>query len=118
MRCMACGAEMRLMSAVPDETLMVPGYEHHTLQCMGCNDIERRLVFNRERAAQAAEPVVEDVAPPVSPEPANANDINASEIHANEIHANEIQIPAEPVAPPPQSAWRRAVAMFRGRQAG
>ena len=43
MRCMACGAEMRLMSAVPDETLMVPGYEHHTLQCMGCNDIERRL---------------------------------------------------------------------------
>ena len=81
MLCMACGAEMRLMSAVPDETLMVPGYEHHTLQCMGCNDIERRLVFNRERAAQAAaEQVVEDVAPPVSPEPGNAHEISANEI--------------------------------------
>jgi hypothetical protein len=109
---MACGAEMRLMSAVPDETLMVPGYEHHTLQCMGCNDIERRLVFNRERAAQAAaEQVVEDAAPPVSPEPANAHEPANEPASANKIAAG-------PVAPSPQSAWRRAVAMFRGRHAG
>ena len=35
MRCMACGAEMQVVQVVPDDTLMVPGYEHHTLQCSG-----------------------------------------------------------------------------------
>ena len=94
MRCMVCGAEMRLMQVVPDATLEVPGYEHHTLQCSGCNDVERRLVFNRESAARAAEPVPESAAPPVSPAAANSS---------------------ERVAVP--SAWKRAVAMFRGRHA-
>jgi len=74
------------MQVVPDATLEVPGYEHHTLQCSGCNDVERRLVFNRESAARAAEPV--------SPAAANSS---------------------ERVAVP--SAWKRAVAMFRGRHA-
>jgi len=34
---------MHVVQVVPDDTLMVPGYERHTLQCSGCNDIERRL---------------------------------------------------------------------------
>jgi hypothetical protein len=92
---MACGAEMRLMQVVPDETLEVPGYEHHTLQCSGCNDVEQRLVFNRESAARAAEPVPESVAPPVPPVAAESSE--------------RIAVP---------SAWKRAVAMFRGRPAG
>ena len=40
---------MRLMQAVPDNTMMVSGYEHHTLQCTGCDEVERRLVFTREK---------------------------------------------------------------------
>jgi hypothetical protein len=44
---MACGAEMRLLEAVPAETMMVPGYEHHTFECPACHDQERRLVFAR-----------------------------------------------------------------------
>jgi hypothetical protein len=66
MRCMACGAEMRLMQVVPDDTMMVAGYEHHTLQCTGCDEVERRLVFNREKT-----PVDSVPAPPtrrVAPE--------------------------------------------------
>ena len=55
------------MQVVPDETLEVPGYERHTLQCSRCNDVERRLVFNRESAERASEPVPESTAPPVSP---------------------------------------------------
>ncbi len=94
MRCMACGAEMRLMQVVPDETLEVPGYERHTLQCLGCNDVERRLVFNRESAARAAEPVRESTAPPVPPIAVESSE--------------RIAVP---------SAWKRAVAMFRGRHA-
>jgi hypothetical protein len=89
---------MRLMQVVPDATLEVPGYEHHTLQCSGCNDVERRLVFNRESAARAAEPVPESTAPPVPPVPPVA--VESSE---------RIAVP---------SAWKRAVAMFRGRHAG
>ena len=98
MRCMACGAEMRVVQVVPDDTLMVPGYERHTLQCSGCNDIEHRLVFNREaaeQAAAAAEAESTPVAPPAAPMPEPAN---------------------EPVRTP--SPWQRAIAMLRGRHAG
>jgi len=58
---MACGAEMRVVQVVPDETMMVPGYEHHTLQCTGCNDVERRLVFSRGKT-----PVDNVPAPPTT----------------------------------------------------
>lgn len=50
MRCILCGAEMRLVQAARDETMMVPGYEDQTLECPECNEIERRRVFNGERA--------------------------------------------------------------------
>jgi hypothetical protein len=95
MRCMACGAEMRLMQVVPDDTMMVAGYEHHTLQCTGCDEVERRLVFSREKT-----PVESVPAPPAKRE-------------APETKAPETERQSERVAAP--SAWARAVAMFRGR---
>src|SRR5438132_772824 len=67
MKCLACGTEMQLVEAVPDETIMVAGFEHRTLQCPGCNEVERRLVFNPDRAAAAADAASVTVAPPVSP---------------------------------------------------
>ena len=51
MRCMVCGEEMRLVQTVPDETMIVPGFEHHILTCPGCHDEERRLVFIRQPEA-------------------------------------------------------------------
>jgi hypothetical protein len=45
MRCPACGVEMHLIKVVPDEAMMVPGYEEHTFECSGCHDHVRRLVF-------------------------------------------------------------------------
>ena len=90
MRCMACGAEMRVVEVVPDETTMVPGYERHTLQCTGCNDTERRLVFSREKTP------VESVPPPTQ--------------------AEAPQSAPQTERAPAQSAWARALAMFRGRQ--
>jgi hypothetical protein len=42
---MVCGEEMRLVQTVPDETMVVPGFEHHILNCPYCHDEERRLVF-------------------------------------------------------------------------
>src|SRR6516165_4108782 len=51
MRCMVCGAEMRLTQSVPDETMLVPGFEHHTLVCPSCQDEEQRLVFVHHSAS-------------------------------------------------------------------
>jgi hypothetical protein len=45
MRCMLCGEEMRLVRATRDEALLVPGFEHHVLNCPSCHDEETRLVF-------------------------------------------------------------------------
>src|SRR5882757_7593490 len=56
MRCMSCGAEMRMLQVEPDDTMMVPGYERQTLQCSGCNEVERRTVFSGENSSRPAEP--------------------------------------------------------------
>jgi hypothetical protein len=61
MRCVTCGAEMILVKVVPDETMIVEGFERYTLQCLECGEIEQRFVFKNaaaraaESAAQAAE---------------------------------------------------------------
>jgi predicted RNA-binding Zn-ribbon protein involved in translation (DUF1610 family) len=56
-RCIACGEKMLLLNVVPDRTMIVPGYEHQTLQCPGCGETEHRLVFKSERSPLAsAEP--------------------------------------------------------------
>ena len=49
MRCLVCAAEMYVMQVEQDRTMPVPGFEHHTLECLECGDIERRLVFTREK---------------------------------------------------------------------
>jgi hypothetical protein len=46
---------MRVMQVVQDNTMMVSGYEHQTLQCPACEEVEQRFVFSR--ASEAAEPV-------------------------------------------------------------
>jgi hypothetical protein len=63
MLCIGCGAEMRLLQVVPDNTMMVPGYEHRTWQCSGCNEVERRLVFTREKTP------IEKIAPATAETP-------------------------------------------------
>jgi len=109
MRCMVCGAEMRVMQVVPDDTMMVPGYEHHTLQCTGCNDVERRLVFSRERAWRAAQgEAAPTIAPDVEHDP---QDFVVPDAVA--VESAEQLVTARNAAP---SAWKRAVAMFLGRQ--
>jgi hypothetical protein len=45
MRCMACGEEKVLAEAMPAQDMAVPGFEYQTLECPGCNDTERRLLF-------------------------------------------------------------------------
>ena len=49
MRCLMCAAEMYVTQVVQDGAMPVPGFEHHTLECLECGNIERRLVFTREK---------------------------------------------------------------------
>jgi hypothetical protein len=88
MRCVGCGTEMILVSVVPDETMIVAGFERYTMQCLDCGEVEQRFAFKSESgrtaetAAEAAAAVAEQARPPV----------------------------------PMASAWLRAVERLRGRQ--
>jgi hypothetical protein len=86
MRCMACGAEMKVVQTVPDDTMMVAGFEYRTLQCSGCNEVERRLAFNRERASGGPETIA--AAPPVSPADATSQPTTADASAASDAPAD------------------------------
>jgi hypothetical protein len=38
---------MQVVQVEKDNTMFVPGYEHHTLQCDGCGEVERRMTFKK-----------------------------------------------------------------------
>jgi hypothetical protein len=40
---------MYVTQVMQDDTMPVPGFERHTLECLECGDIERRLMFTHER---------------------------------------------------------------------
>jgi hypothetical protein len=72
MRCLMCDAEMTLMTAIPDSTMPVAGFERHTFMCPHCGDVERRLTFvKRDRDTDDASPtIVPDQTGPAADAPA------------------------------------------------
>jgi hypothetical protein len=46
---------MLLVKVAPDHTMVAPGYERYTMQCLGCHEVKEHLVFNRERLLRLAE---------------------------------------------------------------
>jgi hypothetical protein len=67
MRCLACGAEMRLEQVAGDDTVPVPGFERHTFVCSDCGDIEQRLVFTRDVGPSHTGSIPLHAAPSISP---------------------------------------------------
>src|SRR3974390_3114115 len=57
MRCMECGAEMRLVEVAKVNTMPVSGFEHRTWQCAGCSAVEQRMTFTREKTPAKTESV-------------------------------------------------------------
>jgi hypothetical protein len=104
---MACGEEMRLVQVVPDDTMPVPGYEHHTLECPGCHEVERRLVFTREIEPVPFEPR------PLPPAPPRAELAAASAAPSADIAPNAAPAARSATAP---SSWARAVDRLRQHQ--
>jgi len=88
---------MHLVQVARDDTMMVSGYEHHTLQCSGCGEVERRLVFSSGGSSPAAERASPPTAPTASAAPP----------------AEPASPPTEPESPPtapPASGARPATA--------
>ena len=56
MRCAGCGAEVILTNVVPENTVAVPGFEHHTFVCSGCHSRVRRVVFMRHGREEDPKP--------------------------------------------------------------
>jgi hypothetical protein len=67
MRCMSCGTDMTLMKVVQEETITVPGFEHHTFMCSLCGDVERRLIFTKHGRESDTVPETVHSAPPIVP---------------------------------------------------
>ena len=68
MRCLICDAEMILIKAVSDESVAVPGFERHTLQCSSCGDVEERLVFSA-KSGEAGEMLMRSTPGFTNPQP-------------------------------------------------
>jgi hypothetical protein len=125
MRCMACGSEMILMNAVPDDTLEVPGFEHHTFTCSECQDTERRLLFTKHREGDT-EPTVQ-AAPPIAPASTVQDEHVAPSVftkHSREGDTEPAPVQAAPPIAPaptvqdervaPSGVLSRVVAKIRG----
>src|SRR5436190_7669740 len=48
MRCLRCGAEMRLKEQAEDRPVQVSWFKRNTFKCSVCGDIEQRLTFSRD----------------------------------------------------------------------
>jgi hypothetical protein len=46
MRCISCGAEMRIVQVEQDLAMRAAGYEHRRLECVRCQKTERWLAFS------------------------------------------------------------------------
>jgi hypothetical protein len=51
MRCNLCSAEMRVVLVEQDHGMKAVGYEHQTLECLGCQKTERRLAFSNHTSS-------------------------------------------------------------------
>jgi len=58
---------MYLAHVAPDNTMPVPGYEHHSLKCSECGDTERRLVFAGDEVSPDAKNPLQNPPPKATP---------------------------------------------------
>jgi hypothetical protein len=143
MRCISCGEQMRLVGAVPAETMFVPGYEHHTLECLGCREVERRFVFRTDKGELDGIDVAATLVPPTLPDsrPTSAairSALPVSERQLTETGGSPAPSPPRAIHEPaktgpesdgetvaasgpsrpqgPSPAWQRAIENLRSRE--
>jgi hypothetical protein len=121
MRCLACGAEMRLVGVSLTDTPMA-GFERHSLKCSTCSHVSRRLVLS-PRPPVIDLPVLNLPVVVQSPEPpaiplqmrqviaGSARAKLAEKLHSRQVTAQERAARAR------TSAWAEAVEKLRRKQA-
>jgi hypothetical protein len=120
MRCIACGAEMRLVGVSLTDTPMA-GFERHTFKCSTCSHVSRRLVL-RPRPPVIDLPVLNLPVVVQSPEPpatklqkqviaGSARAKLAEKLRSRQVAAQERAARAR------TSPWAEAVEKLRRKQA-
>jgi hypothetical protein len=135
MKCLACGAEMRLMD-VRTDTAAPFGIERRVFQCSSCRQLAQRLRLNRPRMAITHLPAPRSVSEPLDFEPqsqpsgaqskrANMVEEGVSERSAlkqqpavdrgSAVEGSSIGLKQQAVAAR-SSAWARTIEKLRERQ--
>ena len=92
------------MQTVPDETMIVTGFEHHIFNCPSCHDEERRLVFVRQ--SKPLSPPIQTESAPIQTEGMDQDLVDAT-----------LQLVGQPAAAngAPQRVQQRQVGEKRSR---
>jgi hypothetical protein len=102
MRCVACGVDMELVRAVPDNSMMVSGREIGTFECPRCHAKAQRLMSTHE---------IEPFASERMQLPAISSALLATTMHKMSLAQHKMLVAA-------RNALARALTMFRGSRDG
>jgi hypothetical protein len=105
---------MMLMQSVRDDTMAVPGFEHHTFMCSDCHDVERRLVFVKPADQADPEPMTLE---PMTLEPMEPMTLNAAPSISPATTAEPAPAVADAPAASPGTLTRFLAELRGGRRA-
>ena len=94
MRCLLCGAEMRLEEKAEIETVPVSEFQRYTFKCSVCGDVEQRLLLHAD-----VEPLRAEVAP-----------AGAQIVPSRPDHPEGPALSGAPISPPPAAEQHDAAA--------
>jgi hypothetical protein len=105
MKCLACGAEMRLMDIRTDTTTPF-GIERRIFQCSSCRQSAQRLGFDRTRMPFSTSPPIPHTNAPAIRLPLERHAATSTAANAVETQSNRALAPLEPQRP---VDWRAVV---------
>jgi hypothetical protein len=115
MRCLACGAEMRLLGVSLADTPMA-GFERHSFKCSTCSHISRRLVLSPRPPVANLPLVVQPPEPPATNlQMKRAADGSARAKLAEKLRSR--QMAAQDRVAREKTSWAEAVKKLRSKQA-
>jgi hypothetical protein len=116
MKCLACGAEMRLMEVSLADTPMA-GFERHSFKCSTCSLISRRLVLSPRLPVANLPPLVQHPEPPATKLQMKRAAAGSARAKLAEKLRSRQMAAQDRAAPAIRSTWLEAVEELRHRQA-
>jgi hypothetical protein len=116
MKCLACGAEMRLIEVSLADTPMA-GFERHSFKCSTCSLISRRLVLSPRLPVANLPPLVQHPEPPATKLQMKRAAAGSARAKLAEKLRSRQMAAQDRAAPAIRSTWLEAVEKLRHRQA-